>query len=169
VTSYAWWAKLWDAQAFLVFVAWMVYIFIAWAILPGDWVEGTLLRNGTRQKYKINGEGCSGSDVVIRLNKTSMAAFSTLLLTLGLVAGVIVRGGPQAFTWIYEHYLGLITASVIYSFIQSVLLYALSFRGEKLLALGGNSDSHIYNVCVTLIARLVQLDLLDLSFGWDEN
>jgi delta14-sterol reductase len=59
VTNYAWWAKLWDPQAFLVFVAWMVYIVVAWAILPGDWVEGTLLRNGARQTYKINGEGYS--------------------------------------------------------------------------------------------------------------
>lgn len=61
VTSYAWWVRLWDPQAFLAFVAWMVYIVIAWAILPGDWVEGTPLRNGKRQEYKINGEGCSTS------------------------------------------------------------------------------------------------------------
>lgn len=38
-----------------MFVAWMAYIVVVWATLPGDWVEGTLLRNGARQKYKING------------------------------------------------------------------------------------------------------------------
>lgn len=73
-------------------------------------------------------------------------AFSTLLLTLGIVAGIIVRGGPESFTWIYEHFKGLITATAVYSFIQTAVLYYLSFRGDKLLALGGNSDSHIYNV-----------------------
>lgn len=40
----------------------------AWAILPGDWVEGTELRNGKRQKYKINGahlEACIVSSLFL--------------------------------------------------------------------------------------------------------
>jgi len=100
-------------------------------------------------------------------------AFSTLLLTLGLVAGVIVRGGPQSFTWIYDHYLGLITASVIYSFVQSAVLYVLSFRGERLLALGGNSEFHIYNVCAIIRLGFIRGSpyklLSAVSSGWGEN
>jgi hypothetical protein len=29
---------------------------LCWAYIPGDWVEGTLMRNGKKQMYKINGE-----------------------------------------------------------------------------------------------------------------
>ncbi|KAF8319008.1 ERG4/ERG24 ergosterol biosynthesis protein [Clavulina sp. PMI_390] len=126
LSNKAWWASLFDLEAFGVFIAWMAWMVLLWAVLPGEWVEGTTLRNGTKQKYKIN-------------------AFSTLLATLGVVTGWIIRYGPQGFTWAYEHYLGLITASVIYSTLQTTILYALSFQGEKLLALGGNSEWHIYN------------------------
>lgn len=65
---------------------------------------------------------------------------------MGLVGGYIIRNGAESFTWIYEHWIGLLTASVVFSTAQALVLYILSFRGEKLLALGGNSESHIYNV-----------------------
>ncbi|KAF9517250.1 hypothetical protein BS47DRAFT_1340003 [Hydnum rufescens UP504] len=126
VSSLTWWKGLWDAQAFLVYCAWMAFNVLAWAILPGDWVDGVELRDGTRQKYKIN-------------------AFSTLLLAIGLTLGTIIRGGSQSFTWIYEHFLGLVTASIVYSILQTAVLYFWSFKEDKLLALGGNSESHIYN------------------------
>jgi Delta14-sterol reductase len=78
-------------------------------------------------------------------------AFSTLLLAIGLALGTIIRGGSQSFTWIYEHFLGLVTASIVYSILQTAVLYFWSFKEDKLLALGGNSESHIYNVCQPLI------------------
>lgn len=55
VQNPSFWKGLWDTQAFLVYLAWVAYTVIAWAILPGDWVEGTLLRDGTKKQYKING------------------------------------------------------------------------------------------------------------------
>lgn len=48
-------ARLWDPQAMVVFLGWLVYLVFCWAILPGDWVEGPVLRDGTRRVYKING------------------------------------------------------------------------------------------------------------------
>lgn len=81
-------------------------------------------------------------------------AFSTLLLTLGLAAGSIIRSGPSSFTWIYEHWVGLTTASIVYSFAQSIALYIWSFKDGKLLAVGGNSESHIYNVTFLLALLL---------------
>jgi hypothetical protein len=68
---------------------------------------------------------------------------------MGLCIGYIYRFGPGSFTYIYEHWVGLVTASVVFSFVQASALYYLSFQGkedEKLLAEGGNSESHIYNV-----------------------
>jgi hypothetical protein len=84
-----------------------------------------------------------------------VAAFSTLLLSIGLASGIIIRSGPQSFTWIYEHFLGLVTASIVYSTLQSLALYVWSFKGDKVLALGGNSESHIYNFRQYLIILCV--------------
>ncbi|KAF8522191.1 ERG4/ERG24 ergosterol biosynthesis protein [Hysterangium stoloniferum] len=126
VTTLDWWKSLWDAQAFLLYIAWFAYTVVAWFVLPGDWVEGTTMRNGKKLKYKIN-------------------AFSTFLLTLGIAFGVIVRFGPSSFTYIYDHWVGLITASVIFATAQALVVYFASFQGEKLLALGGNSGNFIYD------------------------
>ncbi|TBU58970.1 ERG4/ERG24 ergosterol biosynthesis protein [Dichomitus squalens] len=120
------WKGLWDTQAFLAYLAWYAFTVVAWFILPGDWIVGTEIRNGQRKKYKIN-------------------AFSTMLLALGLTAGTLYREGPQPFTFIYEHWVGLVTASIAMSVFQGLLVYALSFRKGALLALGGNSGNPIYD------------------------
>ncbi|KAF7374817.1 Glycosyltransferase family 2 protein [Mycena sanguinolenta] len=122
----AWWKGLWDTQASLIYLAWYAFCLVAWAILPGDLVPGTVLRTGERKLYKING-------------------FSTLLLALGLTSGLIYRNGPQAFTFFYEKFVGLITAAIIMSIVQAVACYVASFRPGALLALGGNSGNFIYD------------------------
>lgn len=73
---------------------------------------------------------------------------------MGIVAAVFIKKGPSALTYAYDHFLGLTTASILFSFIQSAILYATSFQGEKVLALGGNSDSHIYNVRRLFLVKL---------------
>ena len=50
------WSKLWDTQAAVYYLAWYAFCVVAWLILPGDWVEGTLMRNGQKKSYKINGQ-----------------------------------------------------------------------------------------------------------------
>jgi len=55
LTSRIWWESLWDSQAALLYLAWYTFCVISWAVLPGDWVEGVVLRTGERKKYKING------------------------------------------------------------------------------------------------------------------
>ncbi|KAF5341653.1 hypothetical protein D9611_001670 [Ephemerocybe angulata] len=121
-----WWKGLWDNEAALLYLGWYAFCVAAWAILPGDWVEGTTLRNGKKLQYKIN-------------------AFSTFLLAMGIVSGLIYRDGPQAFTFIYEKWVGLITASLVMSFVQATLCYIASFRSGSLLALGGNSGNFLYD------------------------
>lgn len=51
----AWWKSLWDSQAAIAYLAWYAFCMVTWAVLPGDWIEGTLIRDGTRKQYKING------------------------------------------------------------------------------------------------------------------
>ena len=55
LTSLDWWKGLWDTQATIAYFAWYTFCVLTWAILPGDVVTGTQLRNGGRKLYKING------------------------------------------------------------------------------------------------------------------
>ncbi|KAF9267816.1 ERG4/ERG24 ergosterol biosynthesis protein [Marasmius fiardii PR-910] len=121
-----WWKGLWDTKATVIYFAWYAFCVVAWAILPGATIEGTALRTGEKKKYKIN-------------------AFSTFLLALGITFGIIYRYGPGAFTFLYERWVGFITASVLMSVLQAFFVYAMSFQEGKLLALGGNSGNFIYD------------------------
>ncbi|KAF8643242.1 hypothetical protein AX16_009131 [Volvariella volvacea WC 439] len=126
VQNIEFWKSLWDPEAAKLYLAFYMFCVVSWFVLPGDWLEGSVLRDGTRQRYKIN-------------------AFPTFLLALGLTTGVIYRYGPQAFTFIYEHWVGFVTAAFINALIQSLYCYLMSFRKGKLLALGGNSGNIIYD------------------------
>ena len=137
VSDVAWWKSLFDKQAFIIYLAWYACTVVAWAVLPGDWIDGTLLRDGSRKKYKINGMYSVEYDRLLHLQ--IVIAFSTFLLTLGLVFGLIFRFGPESFTFIYERYVGFLTASLILSIFQALCCYFASFWGNKLLALGGNT------------------------------
>jgi delta14-sterol reductase len=55
--------RVFDVPAMLLYLAWYTYTVVCWYVLPGDWVEGTLLRDGTRRLYKINGASSSGRQV----------------------------------------------------------------------------------------------------------
>lgn len=48
-------ARILDWKAVAVYFGWYAYCVALWALVPGDWVEGTLMRNGKRVLYKING------------------------------------------------------------------------------------------------------------------
>ncbi|KAF7327674.1 Glycosyltransferase family 2 protein [Mycena kentingensis (nom. inval.)] len=122
----AWWKSLWDTQAFLMYLGWYAFILVTWAILPGDIVQGTTLRTGVKKDYKIN-------------------AFTTMLLALGMTCGTIYQNGPESFTFLYDKFVGFITAAMIMSVVQAVACYAASFRSGALLALGGNTGNWLYD------------------------
>ncbi|CED85474.1 C-14 reductase [Phaffia rhodozyma] len=124
----SWLDELFDAQAFKAYAAWYAFTVACWYILPGEWVEGAAMRDGKKKLYKLNG-------------------FSTLLLSLGLVLGRIIHAGPQSFTFIYDHYLGLITASLAMSIAQALYCQAVSYwnTDERLMALAGNSGRFFYD------------------------
>ena len=142
-----WWLGLWDTKAALAYLAWYSFCVVAWFILPGDWIEGVTMRTGEKKKYKINGTYfyCIPA---LDVSELYIPAFTTFLLTMGAVTGVIYRFGPQAFTFIYERWVGFITASIAMSVFQGIMCYIFSFRSSALLALGGNSGNPIYDVCL---------------------
>jgi hypothetical protein len=57
-----------------------------------------------------------------------------------------VTFGPEAFTFFYNKWVGFVTAAVLMSVLQGLACYAASFRPGALLALGGNTGNHIYDV-----------------------
>ncbi|KAJ3744464.1 ERG4/ERG24 ergosterol biosynthesis protein [Lentinula detonsa] len=120
------WHEVWDTDAALMYFAWYAFCVVAWRVLPGDQVEGIRMRDGNVKKYKIN-------------------AFSTFLLALGLVTGVIFRYGPENFTFLYERWIGFATAAILMSVFQAFGVYAISFREGALLAQGGNSGNWVYD------------------------
>ncbi|OCF36699.1 delta14-sterol reductase [Kwoniella heveanensis BCC8398] len=118
---------LWEWKAAGVYTAWYAYTVLCWAVLPGDKIQGNLLRDGTRKTYKMNG-------------------LYTLLLTLGLSLGVILQpGGIQLYTWLYDHWVPLASAALVMSTFQALFVYAQSYYNKELLSLGGNSGNFFYD------------------------
>ncbi len=73
--------------------------------------------------------------------------FYTLLLSLGISLGVILQpGGAELYTWLYDHWIPLVTASLAMATFQAFFVYINSFYSGELLALGGNSGVFIYDV-----------------------
>jgi delta14-sterol reductase len=48
--------QLWRWDAVAVYLGWYAFCVVCAAVLPGPKVEGTLMRNGKRKTYKMNGE-----------------------------------------------------------------------------------------------------------------
>lgn len=94
------------------------------------------------------------------------SAFSTFLLAMGISCGYILRNGPESFTFIYEKWIGFVTASLVMSVVQALYVYARSFRSGALLALGGNSGKFIYDVRFKLAMVLCRLNSCCLVVHW---
>ena len=94
-----------------------------------------------------------------------IAAFSTYLLALGLAVGVIINFGPSSFTYIYDHWIGLVTAALINSVVQAFVWYAWSFRPGHLLALGGNTGNHLYDVRRPICSSCISTSLKTVHSG----
>jgi delta14-sterol reductase len=85
-----------------------------------------------------------------------------MLLALGLSAGWIINFGPQSFTFIYDHWIGLCTASLLNSFLQATFCYYVSTKNEHMreLALGGNSGNLIYDVRPLFLSHWAFADIM---------
>ncbi len=88
VSDPAFWWKLWDPKAFVCYYSWYALCLLAWAVLPGDWVQGTKLRNGEYQRYKINGT----------ISRSDPFFFLKLMATV-LNSAFHVSSGPRFFHW----------------------------------------------------------------------
>ncbi|KAF3910189.1 hypothetical protein ABW21_db0201210 [Orbilia brochopaga] len=101
----------------------------------------------------------TGEQLIYNLN-----AFETFMPMIGALAfGTYKYGWEWSFwTWIWEHYLHLLTAANVIAFCLACAVYAASFRSSKpLLAAGGNSGNHIYDWFIgrELNPRIGNLDI----------
>ncbi|KAK0532609.1 erg24, C-14 sterol reductase [Tilletia horrida] len=115
-----------DSTGWALYFGWYAFTVLAWAVLPGKWVPGTVLRNGDKLEYKIN----------------AMATFVAAGL---LAAGWIAVLGVESFTVWYDHWPTLVTASLANAFTQAVYCYVSSFGQGKLTAAGGNTGNPIFD------------------------
>jgi hypothetical protein len=73
-------------------------------------------------------------------------AFSVLLSLFTIVIYCAKGPGLAPALWVYEHWVGLNVASILFAFAVSIWVYVRSFAPGALLALGGNSGNTIYDV-----------------------
>ncbi|CAO1625484.1 unnamed protein product [Parajaminaea phylloscopi] len=134
--------SLFDGQAWVIYFGWYAFCVAAWALIPGAELEGTELRTGGKLTYKIN-------------------ALRTLIAAFVVAFGLIAVKGPASFTFLYDHWVGLITVSLVNSIVQAVYVYARSFESGRLLAKGGNTGNVVYDWFIgrELNPRIGQFDI----------
>jgi len=119
--------QFFEMQSVGVYAGFFAYLVACWVLIPVERTEGTLLRDGRRNAYKLNG-------------------FHTLLLTLGLTLGIILQpNGVQLMTWPYDHWVPLMTISLGFALFQAAYFHAQSYWSGELLAQRGNSGKLIYD------------------------
>lgn len=143
----------WEACA--VFLGWVAAQVALHLVLPGARVQGVRLTDGSRLTYKLNGQAN------FWVTGAALAYFGFYKDTLPL-------------SWAYDNYVPLMTASILFSVVLSIYLYARSFVPGALLAAGGATGVPIYDFFIgrELNPRLGGLDLKEFCelypglIGW---
>jgi hypothetical protein len=139
--------SLYDPSAFAVYVGYVAILALFYVILPGDNIPGTVLRDGTKYKYRMNGKlsiiQISHHRLIQSLCFIGFASFHTLLFA---ALYFLKDSGLKPLEYVYDHFVGLAFASIIFSYAISIAVYIGSFAPDKLLALGGNTGNAVYDV-----------------------
>ncbi|KAI9166568.1 Delta(14)-sterol reductase [Paramyrothecium foliicola] len=128
---------IWGLGSWKAIVAVWGYTFLSmvlYRILPAEEVEGVVLTNGNRLKYRVNTLYC---------NTVILAA---------LAAGTFAQGAEfPVWTFIDENYIQLITGGLLTSYAVAVFVYIRSFsvkpgnKENRELAAGGVSGNLLYD------------------------
>ena len=151
------WPAFWAVPAWFAFQAGLH------ALLPGPAALGAPLRDGRRLAYKLTGLANLGVTLLVvalvGFSPSSAAAAQAgrppPRLPPWLPFGPARGGGgrtPLRLAWAHDNVVPLLTAACAWSGLLSAGLFAASFRGragpaasKPLLALGGDTPSHLYN------------------------
>ncbi|KAI9503904.1 erg24, C-14 sterol reductase [Coemansia spiralis] len=143
-----------SSEAITYYALWWSWLVMLCFVIPCSYAEGTLLRNGERLRYPING-------------------LSSLLVTTVTALLAYANYGTAPYIWIADHFFQLAVASLLFSTAQALFVYLYSFRRSSqdlpagsdkkpvLLALAGNSGNPIYDFFIgrELNPRVSGLDL----------
>ncbi len=114
------------ARAAAVFSGFVVALFVGSIVLPGSMHDGALLKDGTRQRYKLNG--------------------LLLFLTMAAVLAVGTWQHWLSLTFVYENYGALLVVANVFAFSLTAILY---LRGRRAAARAGkplsSSPLHVIN------------------------
>lgn len=112
------------------YLAWFTTLVVLDRVIPGEEILGTRLRDGNRLLYKFNGK------------YVHLLFFLVLGLRYFYTAGAL----PEL-VFLYEHLLEILTASILFSFLLTTILYIAPFfyKSEPLLATGGNTGNPIFD------------------------
>ncbi|XP_064407807.1 delta(14)-sterol reductase TM7SF2 [Latimeria chalumnae] len=132
---------LWNSNTLLLYLAWIGFQAVLYMLPVGKVVEGMVLRDETRLKYRIN-------------------AFSVFLIT-AVVLGVALLAGLDL-SYLPDRLVQFAFSAIVVSFVFSVFLYAKSLCAvQSVLAPGGNSGNPIYDFFIghELNPRIGSFDL----------
>lgn len=128
-----------DKQCWVAYLVWFSVLAVFDVYSPGRDVPGVELRDGTKLEYRINGR------------------FMSSLLVSILVARAFASDNyylPEL-DFLYRHQLELTMVTIIFSFLMSFFVYAISFiplrqpnganTSERILSINGNSGSVLYD------------------------
>ncbi|KAJ2539802.1 erg24, C-14 sterol reductase [Coemansia sp. RSA 1933] len=143
-----------STDAIAYYVVWWAWLAMLYFVLPCTHMQGTLLRNGERLRYPMNG-------------------LSSMAVTAVAAALVFAKCGAAPYLWIANNYFQLAVASALFATAQATFVYLYSFRRSAqdppagsdrkpvLLAIAGNSGNPIYDFFIgrELNPRVLGLDL----------
>eukprot|EP00887_Chlorella_sp_A99_P002849 scaffold6.g2849.t1 len=147
--------RLFSWEAAGVFLAWFGAQAALHLLLPGRRAQGVVLHNGQRLSYKLN-------------------ALQNLAVTLAAVLYFGFYKGSLPLDWVYDNYVALMTAAILFSTALAAYLYAASFAPGRLLAPGGATGYRLYDFFIgrELNPRLGSFDLKEFCelypglIGW---
>jgi len=134
-------------------VGWFMFQVLLERLLPGDICDGTVLRNGEKLKYNVNGHLAFWVSLFVMLHAYPAYAAD----------GKFVGFSRFPLEKIYDNYLDLAKSAMWFSTILSLYLYFKSHAKNALLAEGGNTSNAIYN---WFIGR--ELNPREGNFDWKE-
>ena len=143
---------LWSWEAIYVVFGWTALHFAFYLGLPGEVARGVVLRDGTRLRYHLNGH------LAFWL---CLSAAALGVPAIDLATGAMGAPAALPLAWLYDHYVELMTASLLLSVLVSIWCYASSFARGTMLAAGGCSGNPVYDFFIgrPLNPRIGQLDL----------
>jgi protein-S-isoprenylcysteine O-methyltransferase Ste14 len=125
---------------------WFLWQLFLYQVFPGEIVQGTLLRDGSKRNYKINAWICFKATILV-------AGFMTFVYDL------------SPWIWIADQYFSLAVGSSILATVLAISVYAHSFRSmDVLLSEMGNSGYMTYDFWMGRELNPTWTDKIDLKY-----